>query len=78
MLVVGHNDPGYLPDAEPVTVNTLDEAVATLMQEVEQYFSIEVDAEEMTHAELRRLKQSVWNAKRGSNFYLRGHCFWVQ
>jgi hypothetical protein len=78
MLTVGHNDPGYLPDAEPVEVKTLDEAIATLMREVEHYFSIEIDAEEMTLAELNRLKQSMWNAKRGSNFYFRGHCFWVQ
>lgn len=78
MLVVGHNDPGYLPDAEPVEVGTLDEAIQVLVDEVERYFGIEVDAEEMTIYELNELKQKVMRAQRGSTVYLRGHCFWIQ
>lgn len=77
-MIVGHNDPGYLPDAEPVEVASLDEAIQVLVNEVERYFSIEVDAEEMTIAELNALKRKVMSARQGSTVCLQGHCFWIQ
>lgn len=78
-LIVGHNDPGYLPDVDPVEVDTLSEAIRCLVNDVQSYFMIETEGDdpEMTVEEIRALQQKVLCAKRNSTVILRGHAFWI-
>lgn len=77
-LTVGHNDCGYLPlDGDVLEVDSLDEALAVLGSQVESWFGIEVDAEEMTIAELNMLKRRAMAAQRNSALIIRGHAFWI-
>ena len=80
MLTVGHNDPGYLPDAEPLTVASLDEAIEVLCNEVRSWFSVELDGEdaEVTEYDIRDFCQKVKRLQQRSTLILRGHAFWIQ
>ena len=76
-VVAGHNDPGYLPDEDPVECENLQEAIHYLMQAVATYFRIEVDEIELTVQDVMRFQRAVINAKPGSMYIFRGHAFWV-
>lgn len=77
-FTVGHNDAGYLPlDTDYWQCDTLQEAVEVLLQEAANWFSIELDGEELTRHEFIKMRQRLRTAQRGSNIVLRGHVFWV-
>ena len=77
-LVVGHNDAGYLPDAEPIEVGDLELAKQILINEITKWFEPELDGEELTIHELRKFTARVKELRRGSTIILRGHAFWIQ
>ena len=78
MLTVGHNDPGYLPDTDPIVVPDLEAAIRVLCAEVEDWFSVELDGEELTEADVRAFIQRVRCLRQRSTLILRGHAFWIQ
>ena len=81
MLTVGHNDPGYQPDQEPVEVTTAAEAIRCMVNDVQNYFLPELDPEgvELTPSDIRALQNKVLTNRpaRGSTVILRGHAFWI-
>lgn len=78
-FVVGHNDPGYLPDEDPVDAATLGEAVNLLLTIIEGWFSIELDDEDFTPTDLQALKRKAMQIHGpGSTVILHGHAFWIQ
>ena len=79
-LVVGHNDPGYAPDATPVEVSALSEAIRVMVNDIQTYFLPEVEDSpdaELTPADVRRFQNQALRAQRGSTIMFRGHAFWV-
>lgn len=80
-LIVGHNDPGYLPDEEPQEVASLSEAIRCMVNDVQNYFLPELDPEgvDLTPEDIRRMQQKVSASfpVRGSTVILRGHAFWI-
>ena len=78
MLTVGHNDAGYLPCTDPVHVQSLEEAIQVLCSEVESWFSVELDGEELTEHELRSFVRRVHALRQRSTLILKGHAFWIQ
>lgn len=78
-FVVGHNDPGYLPDEDPIDAATFREAVNLLVELVVGWFSIELDDEDFTIYDLNALKQKAERIRGpGSTIILHGHAFWIQ
>ena len=77
-LTVGHNDPGYLPDVEPIEVGDLNTAVLVLATQVVGWFAPELAGEELTEQELREFVRRVRSLRQRSTLILRGHAFWIQ
>jgi len=78
MLTVGHNDAGYLPCTDPVVVQTLEEGIQVLCAEVRNWFSVELDGDELTEYELRQFIARVQTLRQRSTLILKGHAFWIQ
>ena len=81
MLVVGHNDPGYLPDVEPVEVNTLDEAIQTLINFIKDWAEPEIgegDDGDVTMLEVHNWCRRACSLVVGSTLVVHGHAFWIK
>jgi len=77
MLVVGHNDPGYLPDVDPVEVPDLATAIQVLMDLIIYWFEPELDGEELNQYDLSNFLARARQAQKDTSLILRGHAFWI-
>ena len=76
-MLVGHNDIGYEPDVPPVEVNDFLLARQILSNAVVQWFTPEVDGEELTQYDVLAFAHHVRNLRQPGKVVFRGHAFWV-
>ena len=72
---VGSNMPGYMPDADPYEVETLDEAWTSCIEDIDQYIE-SMEATEQTHADIM-LDEMKDATPQTCNAHFGNYVFWI-
>ena len=75
MYCSGSNMPGYMPDAEPYTHETVEEAKASLIESIDSYMDSLADDElKIAEETLQEFKSAM---AQECNVYIADYVFWI-